>query len=80
MLVHSCLITFSLFAEIYTVLTVLPIILNKQQENAELGNIMTDSTEARKFKKQLFENENFIKVVKHFLPIWDNMGLLDPLH
>lgn len=58
----------------------MPIILNKEEENAELSNLMTDTAEAQAFKKQIFANEKVTKVIKHFLPIWDKMGLLDPLH
>ncbi|XP_063707216.1 uncharacterized protein LOC134836024 [Culicoides brevitarsis] len=68
------------FFELYTVVSVLPIIINKEEENADVSYLMTDTPEAQKFKKEMFANERLIATVKHFLPLWDKVGLLDPLH
>lgn len=56
------------------------VMLNEQQDNADLGSLMTNTKEAKQFREQMYKSERFIKTVKHLLPIWDQMGLLDPLH
>lgn len=62
------------------VTTISAVMLNEQKENADLSGLMSNTEEAKKFREQMFKSERFITTVKHFLPIWDQMGLLDPLH
>lgn len=56
------------------------VMLNEQQENADIGGLMANTKEAIQFREQMYKSERFKKTVKHLLPIWDKMGLLDPLH
>lgn len=54
--------------------------LNEQQVDADLGGLMSDTPEAKQFRQQMYKNEKLMETLKHFLPIWDQMGLLDPLY
>lgn len=56
------------------------IMLNEQQENADLEGLMKNTEEAKLFREQMYKSEKFMKTVQHLLPIWDQMGLLDPLN
>ncbi|XP_063696922.1 uncharacterized protein LOC134827942 isoform X2 [Culicoides brevitarsis] len=68
------------FYEILALVAISPVILNEQEDHADLEGLVGDSLESKQFKEQMFKNSKFIKTLKHFLPIWDKMGLLDPLH
>lgn len=54
-------------------------IINEREENADIGTLLGNDEVAKGFRKQLLTNERLIRNVKHFLPLWDAKGLLDPL-
>ncbi|XP_063696978.1 uncharacterized protein LOC134827987 [Culicoides brevitarsis] len=68
------------FYELMAVIVASPVMLNEQEDNADFESFVSDSPAARQFREQMLKNAKFIKTLKHFLPIWDNMGLLDQLH
>lgn len=65
---------FSLIATI-----IFALFLNEQEEAGNIELLLGSSEKSKKFRKQLLVNQRFVKTMKHFLPIWDTFGLLDPI-
>lgn len=54
--------------------------LNTLDKGMEMENLFADTEKAKQTRKTLFRNPRYQKVLKHFLPIWNQRGLLDPLN
>lgn len=57
----------------------MPVTVNVHEENADLDTLTGTGPESLAFRKQLMSNEVVKRVVKYFLPLWDQKGLLEPL-
>uniref|UniRef100_A0A336MA18 CSON013155 protein n=1 Tax=Culicoides sonorensis TaxID=179676 RepID=A0A336MA18_CULSO len=68
------------FFEVFTASSLLCLVLNEQKEGATLDNMMQDTEDSMKFRRQMFKNQNYQRILKRYLPIWDKKGLLDPLY
>lgn len=54
--------------------------MNTNTEHAEFSTLVNEEEVGIKFKDSLyFDNEVMQKIVETWLPIYDNLGLLDPL-
>lgn len=54
--------------------------LNTNTEHAEFSTLVNEEEVGIKFKDSLyFDNELMQKTVELLLPIYDNLGLLDPM-
>lgn len=53
--------------------------LNEQKEGADFETLASDNDVSKAFRKQLYENKNYQKIVKEYIVYWDSLGLLDPL-
>lgn len=62
-----------LFISIFTIM------INENEKDANMQMLLGDTAESVEYRKQLFLNPRAMKTIKHFLPIWDAQGLLDPL-
>lgn len=69
-----------LFLELFAASCILCLVLNEQTEGASFENMLQDTENSKKFRKQMFSNSNFKRILKGYLPIWDKKGLLDPLY
>lgn len=43
-------------------------------------DLYSNSTAGNEVRKKLFKGKRIQETIKHFLPIYDSRGLLDPLH
>lgn len=68
------------FSEIFVASGILCLVLNEQKEGASIENMLQDNEDSKKFRRQMFRNVNYQRVLKGYLPIWNKKGLLDPLH
>lgn len=57
----------------------MPITVNVHDDHADLDTLTGSGPNSIAFRKQLMSNPAVQKIVKHFLPIWDQKGLLEPL-
>uniref|UniRef100_A0A336MCN0 CSON013154 protein n=1 Tax=Culicoides sonorensis TaxID=179676 RepID=A0A336MCN0_CULSO len=67
------------FFEVISIATIFPVIINEREDNADIETLVGTNDVAQAFRNQLYTNETVVKTLKHFLPIWDAKGLLDPL-
>lgn len=65
--------------EIVITFGILPITVNRQEINADIDTLTGSGPESDAFRKQLMNNPVVQRTIKHYLPIWDSKGLLDPL-
>lgn len=66
--------------EIFVATGILGLVLNEQKEGASIENLLQDTENSKNFRRQMFRNENYKRILKRYLPIWDKKGLLDLLH
>ncbi|KAH8359982.1 hypothetical protein KR093_009933 [Drosophila rubida] len=65
------------FMAVVASLTCQAIMLNDQTADADFNALMLDNERSRNFKKVAYNNKKFQENLKHFLPIYNQCGLLD---
>uniref|UniRef100_A0A336MJB6 CSON013154 protein n=1 Tax=Culicoides sonorensis TaxID=179676 RepID=A0A336MJB6_CULSO len=68
------------FFEIFNIIVLYPIMVNIQTKDADISNVIGENENASKFRSQMFKNQKVSDKLKELLPIWDSLGLLDPMH
>lgn len=67
------------FATVLYVLLIYPILVNENEKDADMTMLVGDTEKCKAFRRGLIENPKAVQTMKHYLPLWDAYGLLDPL-
>ncbi|KAL7729674.1 hypothetical protein ACLKA6_007945 [Drosophila palustris] len=65
------------FMAVTITLTSQAIMLNDQNDDADFNALMLDDERSRRFKKVTYNNKKLREILKHWLPIFNQCGLLD---
>lgn len=75
-----CIINSIIISELILLCTSGAIHMRSPDLHLTVEDLYSNSTAGYEVRKNLFKGKRIHETIKHFLPIFDSRGLLDPLH